>query len=126
VQTASLALHGAILRSANTFASKKWLENLRHVEGAWTARAGTFHDVEVDHGGGNVRMAEQILDCPDVDAAFEKVGGERMAQGVAGGGFGEPGLAGGFLELALHGSFVDVVSGDPAGPWVRTKCGRWK
>jgi len=71
-------------------------------------------------------MAEQVLDSPNVDAAFEKVGGKRMAQGVAGGGFGEMGLAGGFLELALHGCFVDVVSGDSAGSRVRTKGGGGK
>ena len=47
-----------------------------------------------------------------------------MAEGVAGGGFGEPGLAHGVFELALHGGFVDMVTGDSAGPRVRAKgCG---
>jgi len=91
---------------------------LLHVERAGASGTGAFHDMEVNHGGGNIRVAEQVLDSSDVDAAFEKVGGERMAHGVAGGGLGEPGLAHGFLELALHGDFVDVVSGNPARPWV--------
>jgi len=31
--------------------------------------------VEVDHGGGYVGMAEEVLDGAYVDAAFEEVGG---------------------------------------------------
>lgn len=100
-------------------------ENLRHIERAGAARAGAFHDVEVDHGGGDVGVAEEVLDGAYVDAAFEEVGCERMAQGVAGGGFREACLAGCVFELALHGGFMDVVTGDSAGSRVRAKgCGR--
>ena len=44
-----------------------------------------------------------------------------MAKRVAGGGFGEPGLAGCIFELALHGGFVDMVTGDSAGPRMRAE-----
>jgi len=71
-------------------------------------------------------MAKQVLDGPDVDPAFQEVGGEGMPKGVAGRGFGEPGFAHGVSELALHGDFVNVVSGDPASFRVRTKRRRWK
>ncbi len=43
------------------------------VQGAGCARAGTFHDVEVDHGGGDVGMAEKAFDCADVGAGFKQV-----------------------------------------------------
>ena len=41
------------------------------VQGAGSACAGTFHDVEVDHGSGDVGMAEKALDGADVGAGFE-------------------------------------------------------
>ena len=97
-------------------------EKLRHVERAGASGAGAFHDVEVNHGGGDVSMAEKVLNGPDVDAAFEEVGCEAVAKGVAGGGFVKAGLARGLLELALHRSIMKMVSGNPAGSRVRTKC----
>ena len=41
------------------------------VQGAGSARARTFHDVEVNHGGGDVGVAEKALDGADVGAGFE-------------------------------------------------------
>ena len=41
------------------------------VQGAGSARARMFHDVEVNHGGGEVGMAEKALDSADVGAGFE-------------------------------------------------------
>ena len=38
---------------------------LRNVEGAGATCAGSFHDVEVNHGGGHVGMSEQVLDGSD-------------------------------------------------------------
>jgi len=32
------------------------------VQGAGSSRSWTFHDMEVDHGGGDVGMAEKVLD----------------------------------------------------------------
>lgn len=40
------------------------------VQGAGSARARMFHDVEVNHGGGDVGMAEKALDSADVGAGF--------------------------------------------------------
>jgi hypothetical protein len=50
------------------------------VQGAGCARAGTFHDVEVDHGGGDVGMAEEVLNGADVRSGFEEMGGDGMAK----------------------------------------------
>ena len=49
---------------------------LRHVERAGATSSGTFHDVEVNHGGGHVGMSEQVLDGSDVDPAFQEMSGE--------------------------------------------------
>ena len=45
-------------------------------------------DVGVDLGGGDVRMAEQGLDDPEVCAALEQVGGEGVPQDVGRDPFG--------------------------------------
>ena len=50
-----------------------------HVAGTGDAGPGALHDMEVDHGGGYVGVAEGRLHGPDVDAALKKVGGEAMS-----------------------------------------------
>ena len=62
------------------------------IERARAARARTLEDVEVDHGGGDVCMAEEILHCSDVGAILEKTGHERVAERVAGGTLGDTSL----------------------------------
>jgi len=37
----------------------------------------------VDHGGGDIAMAQQLLDGADVVAACQQMGGEAVAQGMA-------------------------------------------
>ena len=39
-------------------------------------------DVSIDFRGGNVRMAEEFLNNPDISAALEKMRCERMPKGV--------------------------------------------
>ncbi len=41
-----------------------------------------FHHLGVDLGGGDIRVAQHFLDGAEVRAVFQKVGGERVAQGV--------------------------------------------
>jgi hypothetical protein len=53
------------------------------VEGALDAEGASVEDVGVDHGGGDVAVAEELLDGADVVAGFQQVGGEGMAEGVA-------------------------------------------
>jgi hypothetical protein len=38
--------------------------------------------MEIAHGGADMAVAEQALDGVDIDAGFEQMGGEGMAQGV--------------------------------------------
>ena len=49
---------------------------LHPVEGASDAGCPMLENVGVDHGGGDVAMAEQFLDGSDVVAVLEKMGGE--------------------------------------------------
>lgn len=70
------------------------------VEGTGCACAGFFHNVEVDHGGGNIRMSEEVLDGADIDTGFQQVGGEGMSERVAGGAFRQFGAANGLGNLA--------------------------
>lgn len=47
-------------------------------QGSGSACSGSFHDVAVDHGGGDVGMAEEALVGADVGAGFEQVCGEGL------------------------------------------------
>jgi hypothetical protein len=51
----------------------------REIERTGTAGTRAFDDVEVDHGGGDVGMAEEILDGADIGAALEEAGCEGVA-----------------------------------------------
>jgi hypothetical protein len=55
------------------------------VGGAEDAGGAAVEDVGVDHGGGDVAVAEELLDGADVGAVLQQVGGEGVAEGVAGG-----------------------------------------
>src|SRR2546425_506667 len=80
------------------------------VEGAADATATAVEDMGVDHGGGDVAVAEQLLDGSDVVAALQKVGRKRMAQGVAARGLGDAGLAYGNLDEPLQDGLVQVMA----------------
>lgn len=51
-------------------------EEAEAVGGAQDAGRAPVEDVGVDHGGGHVAVAEELLDGADVIAAFEQVCGE--------------------------------------------------
>jgi hypothetical protein len=66
--------------------------------------------VRVDHGGGYVTVAEELLNGTDVLAALEQVHGERTAEGVTGDAF----FRGGFFRCpgngALDHRFVQMMA----------------
>jgi hypothetical protein len=41
--------------------------------------ATLLQDVRVDHGRGHVRVAEQVLDGPNIRPALQQMGGKRVA-----------------------------------------------
>ena len=69
------------------------------------AEGAAVEDVGVDHGGGDVAVAEELLDGADVVAGLEQVGGEGVAQGVAADSLGEPSG-----ERRLTHGFLGTVS----------------
>jgi len=84
------------------------------VGGAADAEAALVEDVGVDHRGREFPVAEQFLDGADVVAGFEQVGGEAVAQCVAGGRLGDAGGTDGAADGALDAALVQVVAADDA------------
>ena len=76
----------------------------------------------VDHGGFYVAVAQEFLDGADVVAAFKKMGGEAVAEGVAAGAFGHSGgedcIAYGALDYAVIHIVSALVLGAGVGPAV--------
>ena len=88
------------------------------VGAADAAAADLVEDVGVDHGGGDVAVAEELLDGADVVAVGEQVGSERVAERVAGDALGERGRARGSGDGSLWEAAVQVVPVDLAGAGV--------
>lgn len=77
--------------------------------------SGTFlHYVGVDHGCGDIGVAEQFLQGTDVIACFKKVSCEGVPKAVAATVFCNSGADEGLFYGALQGSFIGVVSADLA------------
>ncbi len=85
------------------------------VERAADGEAAAIEDVGVDHRRADVLMAEQFLDGADIVAVFEEVGGERVAEGMAGDPFLNFGLTGGGADRFLERAAADVVAASDAG-----------
>jgi hypothetical protein len=80
------------------------------VQRASDGGGAAVQDMRVDHGRGDVLMAEQLLDRADVVAVFEKVRRERVAERMAAGVLRDAGGAQSASYRALHYRFVHVVS----------------
>ncbi len=65
--------------------------------------------VRVDHGGADVLVTEQFLDCPDVVTGLKEVRGERMPECVATHVLHNPRLADGLLDCSLQNRLVNVM-----------------
>ena len=93
------------------------------VERAVDAEGAAVEDVGVDHGGGDVAVAEELLDGADVVAGFEQVSREAVPQAVASGVLRDLSGAAGITEGALEYGFVQVVpSASPGRVIVVTGC----
>lgn len=68
--------------------------------------------MRVNHGSGDIRVAEEFLDGADILAGFEQVSGEAMSEGVAGNFFHDTGTFCGGFNSGLDGVFVDMVSAE--------------
>ncbi len=66
------------------------------------ARRPTVEHMGIEHRRFDIAMAQQLLDGSNVIAAFEQVGGERMAERMARGSFRETGRRHGVSDSFLH------------------------
>ena len=66
--------------------------------------------MSVDHRRADIAVPQELLDRSNVGAVLEQMGGERVPQGVARGGFPEAGALDGGLEGLLEHGFVQVVA----------------
>ena len=67
-------------------------------------RGAAIEDMRVDHRGGDVPVPEQILDRADVIAVFQEMGGERVPEGMAGGGLRDSGSPNGAWYIRVAGN----------------------
>jgi hypothetical protein len=75
-----------------------------------TNSAGTVaEDVSVDHGRGDLAVAQELLDGADVLTALQKVGRDGVTEGVATGTLVDAGRADGSGHGALHVRLVVIV-----------------
>ncbi len=80
------------------------------IQRALDGKGAAFHHMGVDHGGADVFVAEQFLDCADVVAGLKQVRCEGMAQGVGRDVFGDFGFGGGAADGFLDAGGVEVVA----------------
>ena len=72
------------------------------VQGASDTQPSAVEDVGVLHRGADAGVAEEFLDRSDVVSVFQEMGGKRVAEGVAGRSFGDPGSGYGSLHGPLN------------------------
>jgi len=94
----------------------------------WAAHgeAAAIKDVSVNHGSLHIRVAEEFLHSPDIIPGFEEVGGERVAERMAGGVFGNTGSAHSLFEGPLQARGVYVVTAHDVGARVPGQRPGWK
>jgi hypothetical protein len=66
------------------------------------AISASIEDMRIDHGGADVPVSEEFLDCPDIIAVLKWMGGKRMPEGVTTGWFGDPSFPNSFLDRSLQ------------------------
>src|SRR5688572_8969899 len=83
---------------------------VKAVGGAAHGSGASVEHVGVDHRRGDVAVAEELLDGPNVVAALEQVGGEGVTERVRTGTLAEARTQGSLLHRALDDRFVEVMA----------------
>ena len=82
----------------------------RAVQWAAHRAAAAIEDVCIDHGGGDVAMAQQLLDGADIVAVFNEMCCETVAQRVTAALLGDIGLAYRCFHRFLHGADMTMMA----------------
>lgn len=106
---------------ASVVLSDKPTRGSKGIHGAPHSFPPFVEHVGVDHGGLDAPMPQELLHGPDVVPTQQEMGGERMAQGVAGGVLGDAGLPGRVVKGPLHASLMKVVTAPLSGPRIQAK-----
>ena len=89
------------------------------IQWAFYRQAAALKHMGVDHGGLYILVSEEFLNCADVVAALQEMGGEGMTEGVATDWFVcDTGQAGGGVHGFLKAAFIGMVAAHHIGAWV--------
>ena len=91
---------------------------MKHVQRAGYRTQVFLHDVGVNLGGLDIRMAHQLLNDADIDAVFQQVRGVAVSKGVAGDPFGQSCAAHRRPDRFLQPRGKDMVAANPAAAGV--------
>ena len=80
------------------------------VEWATNGFRTTIQDMGIDHGSLHVLMPEQFLHGSNIVSGFQQLHGKRVAEGVTGDVFGNPGQACGGAHGFLQATFIQVMA----------------
>jgi hypothetical protein len=80
------------------------------IEGTPYARGATVEDVGVDHGRGDVSVAEELLDGANVVSGLQQVCGKGVTERVAGDALADAGAVSGLADPLLDDGFMEVMA----------------
>ena len=83
---------------------------VQQCQGGLEMRQAFRPQVQVSHGGRQVAVPEQALECRQVGPGFEQVCGVAVPQRVAGRRLGQPGPVPRLLKEALNGGHVEWLT----------------
>ena len=96
------------------------------IQGTADGKGAGVHNVGVDHGGGDIFVAQEFLHGANVVACFKQVGGEGVTKDVGGDAFGYVCALRGIPHCFLHHAGVEMMAAGDAGAGVLRKAGRGK
>jgi len=89
------------------------------IEGTLDSQAAALKHMSIDHCCFDILVSEEFLNCADVVAALQEMGGEGMTEGVATDWFVcDTGQAGGGVHGFLKAAFIGMVAAHHIGAWV--------
>jgi hypothetical protein len=80
------------------------------IQRRFNSESATLENVGIDHGGFDILVSKEFLNCADIVAVLQEVGGEAVAKGVRGNSFLNISGLGSFFDGFLEGGFVNVVT----------------
>src|SRR5207249_3710289 len=92
--------------------------NAEIVQGTRHALAPLLHDVGVDHRGGHIGVAEQVLNGADVGATLQQMGSKGMPKSMGADGLRQPGTADGDFDGFVDDAGIHMMTTGDTGAGV--------